>query len=220
VGYRVAVRLLRRNPRRAALAGAAALAVAVAVAVPLTVAHRGGGGAGSAGRPTVPATAGSLAAATPTATQSATPSASATAPASPSATPTARVTPRPATPTPPPPGCPAASGTPPAGTLAVNFPTALAFAPDGRLFWSERRGTIRVLQGGVARAFATVATVTTEPGGGYSERGLLGLALSPSFAADHYVYAFYDLTDRVHQDIVRFTDCGGVGTAMKTTSDF
>jgi hypothetical protein len=40
-----------------------------------------------------------------------------------------------------------------------------------------------------------VPTVTTERGGGYSERGLLGLALSPTFATDHFVYAFYSRAD-------------------------
>jgi aldose sugar dehydrogenase len=93
---------------------------------------------------------------------------------------------------------------------------ALAFAPDGRLFWAERAGTIKVWQGGAERVFAIVNTVTTEPGGGYSERGLLGLAVSPTFAQDHFVYAFYSATDYVHQIVVRWTDCGGAGTNLTT----
>jgi glucose/arabinose dehydrogenase len=111
----------------------------------------------------------------------------------------------------------------PAGTCAVgpqppfpasipaSFATALAAAPDGRLFYAERSGTIRVWQDGGARVFAPVPTVTTEADGGYSERGLLGLALSPGFARDRFVYAFYSHADRTHQDIVRFTDCAGKG---------
>src|SRR5262249_49353105 len=111
---------------------------------------------------------------------------------------------------------PAVPGGSPSGTLAANNPTALAFAPDGRLFFAERAGTVRVVQGGAVRTFATVPTVTTEPGGGYSERGLLGLAVSPTYAADHYVYALYDTTDDAHQDVVRWTDCGGTGQARAT----
>jgi glucose/arabinose dehydrogenase len=61
--------------------------------------------------------------------------------------------------------------------------------------------------------FATVATVTTEAGGGYSERGLLGLAISPTFEQDRFVYAFYSDADRVHQDVIRWTDCAGTGMA-------
>ena len=54
--------------------------------------------------------------------------------------------------------------------------------------------------------------MTTEPGGGYSERGLLGLAVSPTFAQDHFVYGFYSEPDYVHQTVVRWLDCGGKGT--------
>ena len=100
---------------------------------------------------------------------------------------------------------------PPDG-VSANFATALAFAPDGRLFFAERGGTVKVVQNGASKVFATVRTVTTESGGGYSERGLLGLAISPTFATDHYVYAFYSEVDRAHQAVVRWTDCAGSGT--------
>jgi hypothetical protein len=55
---------------------------------------------------------------------------------------------------------------PPSGNIAANFATALAFAPAGRLFWTERSGTVRVWQDGTARAFASVSTVTRERSGG------------------------------------------------------
>jgi glucose/arabinose dehydrogenase len=116
-------------------------------------------------------------------------------------------------------GCPGDFGPPPPGTSA-NQATALAFAPDGRLFFAERGGTVRVFQGGRALAFATVPTVTTEPGGGYSERGLLGLAVSPTFATDRRVYAFYSADDRTHQRVIRWTDdCQGHGTAPTVVVD-
>jgi len=108
-------------------------------------------------------------------------------------------------------GCAVSHQAPPSHTIAANFSTALAFAPDGRLFYAERSGTVRVWQNGASRVFATVRTVTTEPGGSYSERGLLGLAISPTFAADRYVYAFYSDSDRVHQRVARWTDCAGRG---------
>jgi glucose/arabinose dehydrogenase len=97
-------------------------------------------------------------------------------------------------------------------TISANFATALAFAPDGRLFYAERSGTVRVWQGGKPRVFARVRTVTSERGGGYSERGLLGLAISPTFDRDRYVYAFYSDTDRAHQHVIRWADCAGKGT--------
>jgi glucose/arabinose dehydrogenase len=105
-----------------------------------------------------------------------------------------------------------AAQAPPGATFAANFATALAFAPDGRLFYAERAGDVRVWQDGSARTFATVATVTTEPGGGYSERGLLGLAISPTFASDRFVYAFYSDSNRTQQHVIRWRDCAGTGT--------
>ena len=100
---------------------------------------------------------------------------------------------------------------PPGGNISAGFATALAFAPDGRLFYTERAGTVRVWQGGSSHVFATVHTVTAEPGGGYSERGLLGLAISPSFAQDRYVYAFYSDANYTQQHVIRWRDCAGAG---------
>jgi glucose/arabinose dehydrogenase len=77
-----------------------------------------------------------------------------------------------------------------------------------------------VYQNGAPKVFATVSTVTTEAGGGYSERGLLGLAISPTFATDHLVYAFYSDADRSTQHVVRWTDSGGTGTASTTILTF
>jgi glucose/arabinose dehydrogenase len=105
---------------------------------------------------------------------------------------------------------------PPPGTIDAAFATALAFAPDGRLFFAERSGTVRVYQDAAVKEFARVPTVTTENGGGYSERGLLGLAVSPTFATDHFIYAFVSNPDRAHQEIVRWTDCAGTGGGLTT----
>jgi glucose/arabinose dehydrogenase len=111
--------------------------------------------------------------------------------------------------------CAVAGQAPPSGTIAANFATALAFAPDGRLFFTERSGTVRVFQGGQSKVFATVNTVTTERDGGGGERGLLGLAIDPNFNQNRFVYAFYSDADYVHQDVIRWSDCAGTGTAAR-----
>jgi glucose/arabinose dehydrogenase len=139
------------------------------------------------------------------------PTARASASNAPSATAAATPAPTPA-PTPTPSPCAVAAQTPPQTTIAAAYPTALAFAPDGRLFWTERTGTVKVWQDGAARDFAHVATVTTEAGGGYSERGLLGLAISPTFATDRYVYAFYSDANRTQQHVIRWRDCAGASS--------
>lgn len=114
-------------------------------------------------------------------------------------------------PTAPSTACAVQGQTPPHGNIGANFATALAFAPDGRLFWTERSGTVRVWQDGAAQTFASVKTVTTERDGGYSERGLLGLAVSPTFATDRFVYAFYSDANYTQQHVIRWRDCGGKG---------
>ncbi len=95
---------------------------------------------------------------------------------------------------------------PPASGFAASFVTALAFAPDGRLFYTERAGNVKVWQNGAAKTFATVPTVTS------GERGLLGLAISPTFNTDRYVYAFYSGTNLAEQHVIRWKDCAGVGS--------
>ena len=102
----------------------------------------------------------------------------------------------------------------------ANFVTSLAWAPDGRLFFAERGGAIKIARGDKVTTFATVPTVTTERGGGYSERGLLGLALSPNFATDHFVYAFYSRNDYSTQVVVRFADCAGSASEPTTLLTF
>ncbi|HWD71561.1 MAG TPA: PQQ-dependent sugar dehydrogenase [Actinomycetota bacterium] len=151
------------------------------------------------------------------------PSPSTATPTRPAVSPSRPTSPAPTKPaTTAPPAAPAGLSGPPASAfpLAANFPTALAFAPDGRLFWTERAGNVMVYQNGAPRVFARVSTVTTEPGGGYSERGLLGLALSPTFGTDHFVYAFYSDANRSTQHVVRWTDSGGTGTASTTILTF
>src|SRR3989475_4321419 len=106
-------------------------------------------------------------------------------------------------------------GSPPTPQLttytAADFATALAWAPDKRLFYAERSGTIRTFDGTTRRTFATVSTSTD------GERGLLGLALSPIFDKDHFVYAFYSRADDLtRQRVVRWLDRGGAGVNPTT----
>ncbi len=73
-------------------------------------------------------------------------------------------------------------------TLAdgLVLPTALASAPDGRLFIGQKNGTILVLAPGesVARPLQDLDVYDG------AEAGLLGLAIDPAFAENGHVYAF------------------------------
>src|SRR5437763_15736411 len=68
---------------------------------------------------------------------------------------------------------------------AADTATALAWAPDKRLFYAERSGTNRTLDGTTLRTFATVSTSTD------GEVRLLGQPLSPTLDKDHSRYPFY-----------------------------
>lgn len=89
-------------------------------------------------------------------------------------------------------------------TIAENLavPWAVDFAPDGRIFFTERGGTIRIIEGG------TIAEPLVDLDVGYVEGGLLGIALDPDFADNGHVYAYYTYGDffSVHNKVVRFTE--------------
>jgi glucose/arabinose dehydrogenase len=69
----------------------------------------------------------------------------------------------------------------------LEAPWAIDFAPDGRVFITERPGRIRVMANGQLqpRPWATLNVAAT------SESGLMGLALDPDFASNGYVYVAY-----------------------------
>jgi glucose/arabinose dehydrogenase len=89
----------------------------------------------------------------------------------------------------------------------LSSPTAMAFAPDGRLFVCQQGGQLRVIKNGalLATPFLTVSVNSS------GERGLLGIAFDPSFSTNHFVYVYYTATTpAVHNRISRFTANGDV----------
>ena len=85
--------------------------------------------------------------------------------------------------------------------------TAMAIAPDSRVFICEQTGSLRVVKCGtlLTKPFVTVNADSTW------ERGLIGVALDPGFTTNGYVYVCY-VTPRpyVHHRISRFTARGDV----------
>ena len=72
---------------------------------------------------------------------------------------------------------------------SVLSPTGLAFTPDGRLLITQQTGKLRVLQNG---SLLATAAVDFAPGlCTNSERGLLGVAVDPAFATNHFIYLYY-----------------------------
>ena len=92
----------------------------------------------------------------------------------------------------------------------VDGATAMAFAPDGRLFIAEQDGRLRVVKNGTLLA-TPFLTLSVDPNG---ERGLLGVAIDPDFASNGYVYVYYTATTpNTHNRVSRFTASGDVALA-------
>jgi glucose/arabinose dehydrogenase len=105
-----------------------------------------------------------------------------------------------------------------------SIPTNLTFAPDGRLFYNERCGRVRVvLPDGtlLATPFATIPNVPCN--GDYA---LAGLEFDPNYLNNHYVYVFFTQqtvpapTQTVKPILRRYTDVNNVGADPVDIGDF
>jgi glucose/arabinose dehydrogenase len=93
-------------------------------------------------------------------------------------------------------------------------PVSMDFAPDGRIFVTEKNGTVRVVKDG-----ATLPTPFVEPDvNADGERGVLGVVLDPNFSQNNYVYVYYTATQpTIHNRVSRFTAAGDVAAAGSET---
>jgi glucose/arabinose dehydrogenase len=94
----------------------------------------------------------------------------------------------------------------------LSNPTAMAFAPDGRLFVCQQGGSLRVIRNGslLPTPFLTVSVDSS------GERGLLGVAFDPDFTNNQYVYIYYTpSTPNLHR-VSRFTAAGDVASGGET----
>lgn len=83
---------------------------------------------------------------------------------------------------------------------SVGNPTAMAVAPDGRIFVAQKEGDLRIVKDGnrLKRPFARFGVNSQ------GERGLLGVALHPDFAVNGYVYVYRTAArPKVHNEVVR-----------------
>jgi glucose/arabinose dehydrogenase len=90
----------------------------------------------------------------------------------------------------------------------LQIPWSLAFAPDGRLFVTERAGRVRILN--VAAATSEIA-LTLDDVFAQGEAGVLGLTLDPEFSSNRFVYLYYTarLGSGAANRVVRYREVGG-----------
>lgn len=89
----------------------------------------------------------------------------------------------------------------------LNFPVAMAFAPDMRLFFTEKGGNLRVMTYNAGPQTFTLQTtpVLTLSVNTASERGLLGVCLDPNFTTNSYLYVYYTRSSPIVNRLSRFT---------------
>ncbi|CAN5228664.1 hypothetical protein BH24ACT16_BH24ACT16_18020 [soil metagenome] len=102
-------------------------------------------------------------------------------------------------------------------TVAKNLdtPWEVAFAPDGRIFVTERPGVVRVIEDGELREEPYADLGAQETG----EGGQLGLALDPNFEQNDTLYAYYttETEDGPVNRIVRLVETQGGDVEQRET---
>ncbi|MBC7488288.1 MAG: PQQ-dependent sugar dehydrogenase [Cytophagaceae bacterium] len=97
----------------------------------------------------------------------------------------------------------------------LSSPTAFAFTPDGSdIFVTQQGGKLRLIQNGVMVTDPVVTLTVNNTG----ERGLIGVAVHPDFATNHYVYLYHTVPAGVERTaafnkIVRLTMNGATMAA-------
>ncbi len=90
--------------------------------------------------------------------------------------------------------------------LAENLdkPRAIAVSDDDRIFVTEKDGAIRVIQNNTLLE----SPLATLRGADVFDGGLLGIALHPDFATNHYMYVFltYEEDDTLWNKILKITE--------------
>jgi glucose/arabinose dehydrogenase len=95
----------------------------------------------------------------------------------------------------------------------LEVPWSIVFTPDGRMLIAERPGRVRVFENGKLREKPLAVIEDVERG---SESGLMGLALHPQFAQNHFLYLAYAYnSDGVKVRVVRFRETGAALTDRK-----
>ncbi|MGH9967074.1 MAG: PQQ-dependent sugar dehydrogenase [Pyrinomonadaceae bacterium] len=94
----------------------------------------------------------------------------------------------------------------------IPNPTAMAFAPDGRLFVCQQTGQLRVISNSVLLPDSFVNLAVNSSG----ERGLLGVAFDPDFTNSPFVYVYYTTASApIHNRVSRFAASGDVAVGSE-----
>jgi len=89
----------------------------------------------------------------------------------------------------------------------IYYPTSFDFAPDGRIFCSEKSGKVKIIKNGAVLSTPFLQVSVDQ----LNERGLSCVAIDPNFNSNHYVYVYYTTSGSpIHNRLSRFTANGDV----------
>jgi glucose/arabinose dehydrogenase len=99
----------------------------------------------------------------------------------------------------------------------LTVPWSMEFAPDGRLFFTERTGSLKTIKDNKTIVLHKF-NVEAKPN---DESGLLGLALSPGFKNNHYVYLYFTYSEKntTWNKVCRYTETDNSLQEMKILLD-
>ncbi|MQF69631.1 PQQ-dependent sugar dehydrogenase [SAR202 cluster bacterium AD-804-J14_MRT_500m] len=97
----------------------------------------------------------------------------------------------------------------------LEVPWAVDFSQDGRIFITERTGSIRILHDGVLQPepYAKIDVVLR------GEAGLMGLAVDPHFESNGFLYIYHTYLNNeglLRNQVVRLLDHGTTGEILET----
>ncbi|CAH1212697.1 Aldose sugar dehydrogenase YliI [Paenibacillus plantiphilus] len=101
----------------------------------------------------------------------------------------------------------------------LDVPWEMDIAPDGRIFFTERSGALRVIEDGQLNPEPVITLDSPFISDG--EGGLLGLALDPDFSANHYLYLYhtYEEDDEVKNRVLRLIESSNKAQVDKVLID-
>jgi len=96
----------------------------------------------------------------------------------------------------------------------MHRPVAMAFDPQGRLFYTEKdTGQVRLWVNGTLQPTPVISFQVNN----FNERELLGIAIDPNFSQNHYIYIYYTCQPggdcpTLENRVARFVENNGVGS--------
>lgn len=101
----------------------------------------------------------------------------------------------------------------------LDVPWEMDIAADGRIFFTERPGVLRVIEDGQLNPEPVITL--DSPFISKGEGGLLGLALDPDFSNNHYLYLYhtYEENDEVKNQVLRLIESSNKARVDKVLID-